>query len=296
MFIPSESLFIVDYLKYAHCVPPRLRRWLFFNEPQLRAWYQGPSWKLNDAAAAIDRVHRHEARRHGAVIWGQKTPRFVRHMALINGVFENTKWILVYRDPRAVAASMFESTRHTYSIELACRRWLRDNQPILRILRGDACDVDACLIKYEDLILNYEASMTRIFNHIGVQPISAAELARGVRWPETRGSRFRDNTMRDGLEPQPDLIDRWRKTLSAHDIDYIQRRCAQAMQCFGYEPLPHADRKPHATFMAQSPMAIKDLSILREYITKWPQYLTHTALRKTVMLFCNAIRSPGGNR
>ena len=291
IYIPSESLFIIDYLKYAHHVPQRLRTWLFFNEPQLRAWYQGPTWQFGHTASAIRRVHQHEARRQGAVLWGQKTPRFIREMPLFDHAFDDTKWILMYRDPRAVAASMLRSTRHTYSIAQACRRWKNDNRPIVRIMRGENDAHRTCIIKYEELILNYNDTMRRIFQFLDVRPQSAAALARNVRWPELRGSRFRDNAMRTGLDPQPDLIDTWQRLLKPHEIDYIQRRCSRQMRLLGYDPIQIPLNTTPTYLNTLNPIAIKDALILFEYLKNWPQYLVHTALRKFVMKVCNAIRT-----
>ena len=294
IFIPSESLFLIDYLKYAANVPKRVLSWLFFNEPQLKAWYRGRPFRISNIQHAICHVHEHDAFRNGARIWGQKTPRFIRHMGLFNLYFQNIKWILIYRDPRAVVASMLQSKRHTYAVSSACRRWLKDNRPIIQILKARNSSDNILIVKYEDLIENTEESVANVFDFLGVPPVRTESLPRSARSPKLKGTRFVPNAVRNGLTPQMNRINAWSQVLSRQQIQYIETKCAREMRFFGYTPFPahNSSRAVPGAYISFD--WAKDLLIVNEYLRKWPQYLFHVFCRKVFLIMCDVIkRLPG---
>lgn len=280
VYIPSESLFIIDYLKYGDSLPGGILKWLFFREPQLRCWYEGETFDITDAASAVGRVHSISAEAKGASVWGQKTPRFVRHMELLDGAFPGARWILIYRDPRAVAASMKRSRQHTSSVVSACRRWLRDNGPILDILGGSREAGNVLTVRYEDLVKAYESNLLRIFDFLGLPPITADDVERMGKPVFFSRSRFRINTVRGTLKPDPKKIDGWKEVLSAREREYIERTCSAEMRIMGYEP--SADRLPAAGhhFPLQR---LKDLAIPFRYLIRWPEYPIHVLVRNLFM-------------
>jgi hypothetical protein len=283
VFIPSESLFLTDYLKYGRYVPKRLLQWLFFHEPQLGCWYEKGAFPIEDVRTAIARVHEIAARDEGARIWGQKTPRFVRHMGLFNHHFEGIKWLLIYRDPRAVAASMLDSGQHTYSVMHACRRWKNDNREIVRMLRRNRTLPDVMLIKYEDLILNYGPMLESIFRFLSLDPIDRDEVNRRGRPVFFKRSRFKPNTIREDLNPDPRVVDSWRKRLVPAEIQYIEEACGQEMRIMGYEPVAAPGARRRKRFLVER---MKDVSILFQYGLKWPEYLIITAIRTIILRTC----------
>lgn len=277
-FIPSESLFLIDYLRWGKLTPRPLLSWLFFHEPQLLCWYKRDSFRFDDVSFAIRMVHEKEARAHGARHWGQKTPRFVNHMALFDAAFPNIRWLLIYRDPRGVAASMKGSRQHTYSVAKACRRWKRDNQPILRALRSEVVSNRIFLIKFEDLVLDFEKTLISLFGFLGVTPINGEYVNEHGRPVFFNRSRFTMNTTRGELTPDPAILESWRRVLSRAEIAHIESACAEEMQAMGYNPI--ADRSSAGSLGLQ---AFNDANILFQYLRNWPEYLLMTALRKAVI-------------
>lgn len=282
-FIPSESLFLADYLRWGDSLPKPLLSWLFFREPQLLCWYERGPFPFENIRSAIRITHEVEAEAHGARCWGQKTPRFINHMALFDAAFPGIRWLLIYRDPRGVAASMKASRQHTYSVTKACRRWKRDNQPILKLLRGEKLASRVLLIKFEDLVLDYEKTLKAVFGYLGVAPIDGGEVNDRGRPVFFKRSRFAMNTTRGDLTPDPAIIDNWRKVLSPTEIAYIEGACAQEMQIMGYSPVAEG-RAPGSVRL----QAFKDADIVFQYLRKWPEYLFMTALRKALFGFFSA--------
>ena len=293
VFIPEESLFIPQYLRYARCVPKRLVEWLFFNEPQLRLWYSGPLFDIGNIQEAICRVHEHAAGVKGAKIWGQKTPRFVRDMDLFNSSIEGVRWILVFRDPRATVASMLRSRRHTYSVSRACRRWIRDNRPIVEILESGRSPENVFIVKYEDFVRDFDILVETIFAYLGVESIDREEIVRQGSGPSFRGTRFEDNALRQGMEPRVERIEAWRTTLTKEQVRYIESACWYEMGILGYRATSDIEEMGHTRLRSRNEWIPKtqDILILFEYLYRWPRYLLHTALRQILFAVCHSARS-----
>jgi len=286
IYIPTESLFIADYLIHAKYVPQAILSWLFFNEPQLKSWYSGTKFNIVNIRDAILKVHRHAVKINGAKIWGQKTPRFIRYIDLFNRNFNGIKWILIYRDPRAVAASMLKSKRHTFSISRACKRWTRDNRPIIELLQSSKKHKNILIIQYEHFVRNFDSLLEKIFLYLGVTPIGKNEVVLRGSTPKLKGSKFQIITVRDGLEPHEKLIDTWKNTLTPKQILQIETACSHEMKILGYSPSSNLAEFKENILDKYYREYIKDFLILLEYLHKWPHYLFHTAMRKAVFAVC----------
>lgn len=282
VFIPSESLFIPDYLRFGRFVPERLLRWLLFHEPQLLCWYDYGAFETDSIEQTIAAIHKKAAGKCGARIWGQKTPRFIRHVGLLNKAFPGIRWLLIHRDPRGVAASMKRSDQHTYSVVRACRRWLNDNRMIIDIHRDGTSPSNLLPVRFEELILNYDEMLEKIFSFLSLDPINRDDVNRLGRPVFFKRSRFRINTVRGDLTPDPEIIDKWREVLTPREIRYVEQTCAREMNILGYKPVSNDDITPGTLFVMTS---LKDLTIPLRYILKWPEYLYFTALRTLIMRF-----------
>src|SRR3954471_19224424 len=226
VFLPTETLFIPEYLRDGHLVPKRLLSWLFHREPHRRARSDGPNLPVDDIPETIAAANKHAAAQEGATIWGQKTPRFVRHIDLFRRNFPGCRWILIYRDPRATVASMLNSPVHAFSIDWACSRWNRDNQPVIEALGNPR--PDTLVICYEDLIRDFDNHLTRIFSFLQLEEVARADVERDGKVRNFKGTTFsiQANNVRDGMAPQTKSIDSWKKTLSEAQVREIERRCA----------------------------------------------------------------------
>lgn len=286
-FVPQESLYLLDYLRYGRFIPGTILTRLFYNEPQLK-WYKGKRLPLDGdhMATGIRRVYCEAARANEAQMWGQKTPRFVRHMKLFDRCFGHINWLLIYRDPRAVVTSMLKSERHTYSLPRACNRWLRDNRLIADLLQSHAAiPSNIFLVKYEDLIGHFEQTMDALFDFLGVPPLPPEEIIqRGVANP-FKGYSFDSNSVREGLQPQSKFIHAWQKVLLTDQCRYIEMRCAEEMEILGYEPVTEHSMSLYQYSNDSTRAGIRDILIPFWYLSKWPRYLLHTVCRKVIFRF-----------
>jgi hypothetical protein len=294
VFIPSESLFISDYLKFRNCVPHFILRRLLFREPQLLCWYEGDSFNFNSVHEAVRRLHEIQAEREGAIIWGQKTPRFVRHLDMFNSSFPGMKWILIHRDPRGVYASMLRSGQHTYSVKRACRRWLRDNSIIIDLLEGKRNCENVLVLSFSELVLDFESTLTRIFEFLSLEPISKEEVNRLGKPVFFKRSRFRINTVRGSLEPDPSIIHSWKKYLSKREIGYIESRCAREMGILGYRTSLKKEEEKKG--LLPDFKGLLDLTIPFRYLIRWPEYLFFSAFRFSLFRLFSLFHRVSQNR
>ena len=149
--IPLESLFIIDYLSAKDSVPIDTMRSLIAREYEIEEW--GMEIAPDDLAGAstakdlIIAVHKAYMEIHGKAMWGQKTPRFIRHGDLLKATFPDCRFIHVIRDPRAVASSLIQSNVHRSNAYYATLRWLNDVREGLRL--KDRYEKDLLEIRYD---------------------------------------------------------------------------------------------------------------------------------------------------
>ena len=283
LYIPTETLCLADFLQFSPRFSRRLLRFLFFNEPQIKSWYKGDSFEFCSVRDAIETIHQKTAENRGAIYWGQKTPRFVRYIDLFERHFPDMKWVLIYRDPRAVVLSMRKSKQHSYSVKRACRRWQRDNQPILKFLQQGTPD-NVCIVKYEELIANMEEALNKIFTFLSFKTMTLNEVLEAAQVEWFQGSRFVNNQIRDGIKPHRTFVDKWRNVLSLADVALIEHLCADEMDILGYDKTgekTNLQRISRVDFFRR----FKDVAILFEYLYRWPSYLFHTLIRKCLLFF-----------
>lgn len=290
VFAPAETLCFADYLaNYGSIKNSKLTK-LFYTEPQLMSWFSGkPRFDLS-IPDCIQYVHEYEMEKHGAKFWGQKTPRFVRHIDLFNRHFPDIKWVLVHRDPRSVVASMLNSTRHTYSVSSAVKRWKYDNAPIIELLKKEQIDKDKYhIISYEQLIGDVEGVLENVFNFLGIQ-MPDIDVIYNYDYGKEKsrdyeGFKFKRNEIREGLKPNTSHIDRWKSQLSDAQISYIERECSSEMEVFGYQKSLSADVRSLKFTLDEKVNKLKTGLIIWQYIKNWPEYLWKSQKRKVLFAF-----------
>jgi len=286
LYIPAESLFMIDYLRYGDRVPPERLKRLLHAEPLLQEWNQ---LRMSDCAAAgtaaaqlLDGLHMANMRKQGKRHWGQKTPRFIREADLLKRSWPDVKFVHMVRDPRAVVYSFKMSLRHTSNVVSALARWVRDNECGLEIERK--YPTDYCRIRYEDLCEAPAAVLQEVCRFLGI-PYEPRVLEYHRKGP-TDLSAFRQVAHRNlGSEVQRSHMSKWAGNLAAWEVHYIQARAGRLMQIFDYRPVAIPECcQPSGLSMAllRARIPIDTIPVLVRLAVSWPRRLTYPCLRKTV--------------
>jgi len=98
---------------------------------------------------------------------GQKTPRFVRHLPLLQAHFPDARFIHLVRDPRAVAASLIRSNVHRSTAYYAARRWRMDVDFGLAFEKSAPETV--LRLAYEELVAGPENTLRRVCQFCGLE-------------------------------------------------------------------------------------------------------------------------------
>ena len=243
--IPFESLFLVDYLRVAQEIPlPRLIKGIR-EEYELQEWGLDTAELKLEALATLPEVIERLHLAYGGFrkdIWGQKTPRYIRHLDLIEHFFPGSRYIHVIRDPRAVAASLIRSPAHVSTSRHAALRWRVD---VMAGLSFERCYPDRLMrIRYEELVTAFPQTIQKICRFIGVEV--EAEMLRAHQFREELYSRQYYRSMHRNLRGgiRMDRIDSWREELTPREVATVEFLCGELMEYLGYpcqrvaRPLP----------------------------------------------------------
>ena len=168
--IPPETHFVPDLLRAvrkrgataadALAAMKSHREWedFGFSDAEALGWLEGLP-KL-EPGAAVRAFFEAYAARVGKPRWGDKTPRYVLKMPLIQRHVGEARFIHVIRDGRDVALSVLDRTvREDVDAAEVARRWRRK----IERAREDAPRLHHYLeVRYEDLVAEPEPALRRI--------------------------------------------------------------------------------------------------------------------------------------
>jgi Sulfotransferase family len=182
----------------------------------------------------------------GKAIWGEKTPRHVFRIEEMLAAYPEAKIIALVRDPRAVIASYrnlharalvdparkvvvardLERARKSYNIVLATLLWRG-------AVRAAAQAQDAYgsnrvyVLRYEAVALEPRRALSELAEWLGLP------FEEGMLEVSANASSYAPRQGRKGITSEP--VDRWRKTLSRHEVAVIEAYVGKALREFGYE-------------------------------------------------------------
>jgi hypothetical protein len=165
--------------------------------------------------------------------WIEKTPEHIHCLDRILENYKTAKIIIMIRDGRDVVASLY--ARIDYSLKEAVDRWIKDNTIALNFTDHPR----VLLIKYEDLILNFENIAIRVFDFIGEEYEEAVkyfyEYQRAVDEPSSAKDRNEILKLREWQVSQSLFNGRGRyKELREYQYDYVYSRQKEMLIKFGY--------------------------------------------------------------
>ncbi|SDT86284.1 sulfotransferase family protein [Desulfobacula phenolica] len=138
-----------------------------------------------NVSAVFEALVRHDANIEGRMIWGDKSPGYIRHIPLLKKIYPQAKIIHIIRDVRDYCLS----TNKAWGKDMrrAAQRWI-DN--IIKA-RKDGEDIknDYFEIRYEDLLEDTEKSLRQIclFLDIAYQPQMVCLLKPSENIGDARG-------------------------------------------------------------------------------------------------------------
>lgn len=167
---------------------------------------------------------------------GTKDTWATEFLPALRDQYPDGKFLLVVRDPRAVCASKY-AWETMYPWLFLARQW-RKLTLLTHKYTALAEHDDAHLVRYEDLVRRPEKTVAGITEFLDVA--HDERVLNPASYTDGTGDKWLQNTSHDDedekAEFNTDSVDKWRETLDAEVVEYIERLCLSEMKLFGYEP------------------------------------------------------------
>jgi hypothetical protein len=108
--------------------------------------------------------------------WGDKNNYYVNHLEEINQIFPNSKYIHIIRNPKDVITSYLNvnelkeskyKPKFTNNFLEILNEWILNNNKIVEFIEKQK--LKCIIVKYEDLIINPNLQIERIFNFLSYE-------------------------------------------------------------------------------------------------------------------------------
>jgi hypothetical protein len=256
--IPPETHFVPDLIRA--CRKPGAtpesaleamkshREWgdFGFSDEQALGWLRARPGL--DPGGAVRGFYEAYAAKEGKPRWGEKTPRYVGKMKLIQRALPEARFVHVIRDGRDVALSVLDRTVRDLTAAHVGERWKRK----IEKARAAAPDLTHYTeVRYEDLITDTEPTLRRICDFIELE-FDPAILDYHERSADRLGEMARalpaDGTSQDlSVErrlathamttkpPDADRVSRWKRQMSEADRRAFEEVAGEMLADLGYE-------------------------------------------------------------
>lgn len=241
--VPDESYF-VPQLAHRHGRRPDLDAFVddIRRLDTLREWKISPEdirSKLRPGMTtgeAIGAIYETYAEQQGKARWGDKTPMYMQHLPLLEGLFPDARFVHLIRDGRDTAISFLampegivtQSWAHPRSIQDFACEW-RVEVEAARQLGGRVGPRRYVEVRYEDLVAEPERELRGIctfaelpwepgmLDYAGNVDVSGKPHQQRLAQPPTRG-------VRD-----------WRRDLPSGDVELFESVAGDLLRELGYE-------------------------------------------------------------
>jgi hypothetical protein len=223
-----------------------------------------------DAAGLFEGFVRLEvdAPQGSGLIWGDKSPTYIRHLGMLLEQFPTARVVHIVRDPRDYCLSMYNAWRK--DMLRAASRWGAD---VLQACRLCADNRDRCVeIRYEMLLGDPERELRKICEAIGVDVLPAMlQLDHAV---ENLGDAKGRSGIVDGNHGK------FRNRLPAKVIGMIEALAWDAMLALEYRPE-----------VATGPRRLNSMSLAARRLLDGVRLVTHDAehrgIRRSLRFYLN---------
>ncbi len=183
-------------------------------------------------AGLVDAIFSHAVARSGKARWGDKTPQYVTEIDVLRDLFPDCKVIHVVRDGRDVALSLRNVSWGSACLPRVARDWAW--KATLAHKMGALLEGDYLEVRYEDLVLEPQASLRHICSFLGEDyDDSLLDYHQDAReeMPE-RSMEWHQNSVRS---PDADKVFEWQRSMSLGDQLVFQDVAGSTLEVFGYE-------------------------------------------------------------
>jgi hypothetical protein len=201
----------------------------------------------HDAAGLFEGFVRYEidAAADSGLIWGDKSPVYMRHVSALLEHFPRARVVHIVRDVRDYCVSMRNGWRK--DIRRAAFLWGRDVAQVHRICQAHR---DRCIeVKYEDLLEAPHAQMRRLSEFLQIDFVDAmTQLAEPVE--PTGYAAGHTQVVRDNRQ-------KFAERLEPREIRALETLAWDTMLLLGYPPL-YADRQGQLSAFELRALRVKD--------------------------------------
>lgn len=161
----------------------------------------------------------HAAILHGGPAeWLNKEPPYGRHADALVEMIPNARLVVMARDGRASALSMYKR-QWMATVRGSMERWYH--------FAGKTADaVERCpkenvlLLKYEDMVTDFEGTLSRVFDFFRLPAEEAKRIARAGAAESA---------------PREESLHKWKSEVSKEDLRWFEENCSDIMRRLGYE-------------------------------------------------------------
>jgi Sulfotransferase family len=211
-----------------------------------RTWREWCAGRF-DAAGLFEGIVRYEsdAARDSNILWGDKSPAYIRHIELLLQHFPDARIIHIVRDVRDHCVSIRQAWNK--DIKRAAFHWGRDVHTAHRLC---VADPKRCIeIRYESLLENPEGEMRRLCSFMAIEFLP--EMTRLSRPQEVRGdANGRTEIVRNNSR-------KFTERLTVREIRAVESLAYDTLAELGY-PILHAKAQRTLGPMRQRILQIKD--------------------------------------
>lgn len=219
---------------------PRFADHQISSEELHAAVYELEEFGVTSGLRAFYRIY---AQRFAKPRWGDKTPQYLRHMALVQEAVPEARFVHLIRDGRDVALSRNRAGVLAADPGESARRWVR---AIRRARRGakDLTPGSYLEVRYEDLVTDPTRTLERICSFVDLRFTPAM-----LRYPDRAPRRlreFQDLPNRSGdsrraihaltaKPPQAGRVAAWRRQMGPEEVRYFESAAGDLLSELGYE-------------------------------------------------------------
>jgi hypothetical protein len=178
---------------------------------------------FDDIRERFGQFYLHLLNYHAAIIhdgqsgWISKEPPYGRHADELLAMVPHGKLVILARDGRASALSMYRRGWGK-SVRDCMRRWGEFARMTLAALeRVGQADPRVLVLTYEDMVTDFDTELRKIHDFFALSDPDFNVLARDAT-----------------LKPRPESIDRWKDEIDADDLRWFDSQFGDTMAQLGY--------------------------------------------------------------